>query len=267
MFPSTRTSAAKIVGLGVALSMLIGGCVTEQTSGRAQPEEQPQEAADLNVQLGVGYLRQGDLKAAQGKLEKAVELDPDNVTAHRALGLVYEQLGDIDGAERYYRRAVSLAPNDPEALNSLAVFLCRNERTRDEALEIFDRAIDVPQSKYYSNKAMLNTNAGVCAKNEDLARSEDYLRRALAFDANFPDALLQLADVAFRRQNFLQARAFLQRYSTVAAPAPAALWLSFQVETAMGDRKAADDAARSLRQDFPASVETRQLLELERNAG
>lgn len=271
MFQSTRIGGApyRVLGvvLGIALSSMLGGCVTEQTSGRVQPQEQPQEAADLNVQLGVGYLRQGDLKAAQSKLEKAVELEPDNVTAHRALGLVYERLGDVAAAERQYRKAVSLAPGDPEALNSLAVFLCGKDQTREEALEKFDRAIAVPQSKQYSNKAMLNTNAGVCAKPRDLALAENYLRTALAFNSTFPDALLQMADVAYQRQNYLQARAFLQRYSDVAAASPAVLWLSFQVETAMGDLKAADEAAQTLRREFPESVETRLLLERERNAG
>lgn len=263
MVQSTRFRAA----VCVALSIVFVGCVTETTSGRVQPKEQPEEAAALNVDLGVSYLRQGDLQSAQGKLEKAVELDPDNVTAHRALGLVYETLGDARGAEENYRKAVSLAPNDPEALNSLGVFLCRNDATVKEALDNFDRAIEIPQSKYFSNKAMLNTNAGVCAKNVDLALAENYLRTALNYDSQFPDALLQLADVAYQRENYLQARAFLQRHSSVARPTPAALWLSFQVETAMGDLTAADEHARSLREDFPESVETRLLLERERNAG
>ncbi|MBT8442562.1 MAG: type IV pilus biogenesis/stability protein PilW [Gammaproteobacteria bacterium] len=251
----------------VVLAMLLAGCVTETTSGRVQPKEQPEEAASLNVDLGVSYLRKGDLQSAQAKLEKAVELDPDNVTAHRALGLVYETLGDSKGAEKAYRKAVSLAPNDPEALNSLGVFLCRNDATVKEALGNFDRAIAIPQSRYFSNKAMLNSNAGVCAKNVDLALAENYLRAALNYDSQFPDALLQMADVAFQRENYLQSRAFLQRYAAVSKPTPEALWLSFQVETAMGDLKAADEHARSLRTDFPESVETRMLLERERNAG
>lgn len=263
MFRSSHLCAA----LCAALSIVLAACVTETTSGRVQPKEQPEEAAALNVDLGVSYLRQGDFQSAQAKLEKAVELDPDNVTAHRALGLVYETLGDTQGAEKSYRQAVSLAPNDPEALNSLGVFLCRDDATLKEALNNFDRAIAIPQSKYYSNKAMLNTNAGVCAKNIDLALAENYLRTALKHDSQFSDALLQMADVAYQRENFLQARAFLQRHSSVAKPSPASLWLSFQVETAMGDMQAADEHARALREDFPESVETRLLLERERNAG
>jgi type IV pilus assembly protein PilF len=252
----------------VAAALLCGGCVTEQTSGRVQPEEQPEEAAQINVDLGRSYLRKGDLQAAQLKLEKAVELDPDNVAAHSTLGLVYEGLDDPVAAEKEYRRAVAIEPDNPDALNSLAVFLCRQSATRAGALATFDRAIAVPRSKYFSNKAMLNTNAGHCAnKVGDLVRAENYLRTALTYDGRFPPALFELADVAYQRGNFLQARAFLQRFNAVAAASAEYLWLTYQVETAMGDAAAADDAARALRKDFPASVQTRRLLESQRNAG
>ncbi len=251
----------------VAVLAGLGGCITETLSGQAPIERQPAEAADYNVQLGVSYLRQGDLQSAQIKLEKAIDLDSSNITAYRALGIVYERLGDADAASRMYRRAVSLAPRDPDALNSLAVFLCHEDETRNEALGMLDEAIAVPQSKQISNKAMLNTNAGVCVKGEDLARAENYLRAALAFDANFAEALLQMADVAYRRDNYLQARAFLQRYAGIAAASPAVLWLGMRVETAMGDAQAADNYGLRLRREFPESVEARWLLQRQRDDG
>jgi len=231
------------VGLLGLLLVTLTACVTE-TTGRVPAEAQPEEAADLNVQLGISYLRQGDWQSARIKLEKATEQNPDNAIAHRALGLVYENLDDTGGAERHYRRAVALTPNDPDTLNSLAVFLCKNERGRDEA-----------------------TNAGVCIKGRDLARSEDYLRAALGVDPQFSEALLQLADVAYQRGNYLQSRAFLERHMAVVAPSPGALWLGVRVENAMNNFTAADQYGNQLRVSFPESVETRQLLEQLRDTG
>ncbi len=249
------------------LSLLaMASCITE-TTGRVQPTEQPGEAAELNTQLGIGYLRQGDWQSARVKLEKAVELDADNIIAHRALALVYENLGDTEGAERHYRKAVSLASQDPDALNSLAVFLCKSESGRNEALELFDRALAIPLSSSFSNKAMLYTNAGVCMKRLDLARAEDYLRSALAADPQFADALLQMADVSYQRGNNLQARAFLQRHLAVAVSSPSALWLGVRIEQSMGDFTASDRFGNQLRTEFPESVETRLLLEQLRDAG
>ncbi len=259
----------KLIHFAVVMSFLVvplTSCITEST-GFAIPEEQPQEAANLNMQLGIGYLRQGDWQSARVKLEKAVELDADNAIAQRALGLVYQELGDMDGAERHFRRSVALDSKDPDALNSLAVFLCRNEQTRAEALGLFDRALSIPLSAAFSNKAMLYTNAGVCMKGQDLERSEDYLRAALAEDPQFADALLQIADVTFQRGNALQSRAFIERHLAVAAPSPGALWLGARIESSMGDFKASDDYGNQLRTQFPESLETRQLLERLRDAG
>jgi len=169
--------------------------------------------------------------------------------------------------KRNYQRAVTLAPEDPDALNSLAVFLCKNESERDEALKLFNRALSIPLSEAFSNKAMLYTNAGVCMKGFNLERSENYLREALAADPQFSDALLQVADVAYQRGNYLQSRAFLERHMAVAAPSPGALWLGVRIEKSMGDFKASDDFGNQLRKEFPESVETRLLLEQLRDAG
>ena len=249
-----------------ACFLLLAGCVTE-TTGRQTPEVSSEEAAELNLQLGVGYLRQNDWQAAQRKLEKAIELQPDLVPAHITLALVYEQLGDGPGADRHYRQAVKLAPRDPDALNSLAAFLCRQEGQREEALSYFDRAIDVPLSEKFSNKAVLNTNAGVCVKPLDFERAETYLRAALAVDGNFTPALVQMADVAYERKNFLQSRAFLERYIAAAPTTPAVLWLGVRIETALGDSSAAQKYGVRLVEEFPESVEAGLLLEQERDAG
>jgi len=104
-------------------------------------------------------------------------------------------------------------------------------------------------------------------KRLDLARSEDYLRAALAADPQNAEALLQMADVSNQRGNNLQARAFLQRHLAVAASSPYALWLGVRIEQSMGDFTASDRFGNQLRTEFPESVETRLLLEQLRDAG
>jgi type IV pilus assembly protein PilF len=221
------------------------------------------EAARLNMDLGIGYLRQGEYESALVKMQKSLQEEPNNPTAHRALGLTYERLGADDKAETEYRIAVKQAPQDADALNQLAVFLCmKGEQT--EAMGLFDRAINAP---LYQARYLLYTNAGKCIKTSDLARAEDYLRRALALKADFPDALFQMADVAFQRGNFLQARAFIERYQAESQDSPAVLWLGYRIEMGMENRSGAKVFADSLVRNFPESVETRMLLEERRNAG
>ena len=77
---------------------ILTGCVT-QTTGQMQMGSSDEEAAELNLQLGIGYLRQGDLLTARNKLERAIEQDPSLVIAHTARALGYERVGEIDAAE------------------------------------------------------------------------------------------------------------------------------------------------------------------------
>jgi type IV pilus assembly protein PilF len=246
----------------VLLGFILAGCVTTEVGGR--PPADHEEAAALNLQLGVEYLRKGNLQQARQKLERSVEDDPDVALAHSALAVVYQQLGDIDGAEKSYRRALRLDSDDPDSLNSLAVFLCSERDATTTALGYFDQALTV---RLYPKRAMLFTNAGVCAKAIDLERAENYLRNAVALAPEYPEPLLQLIDVTFKQENYFQSRAFLERYLAINPVSADALWLGYQVETKMGDKVAARRYGELLRTDFPQSVETRLLLEEGRNAG
>lgn len=245
--------------------LVLGACVTSSTLPPAPVSEK--EAAQYNMELGISYLRQGDLKTAQTKLEKAVSQDSSLATAYSALGLVYERLGDLPAAEKNYRRGLALAPGDPDALNATASFLCLQRNETAEAMRYFDKALAVPESKSNSNKAMLYANAGLCAKRFDMERAEAYLRNALAADPTYSDVLLQLADVSFSRGNHLQSRAFLERYLAASRATPEALWLGYRVERALGETAAAGRYGERLKKEFPTSVEAGELLEAQRHGG
>jgi type IV pilus assembly protein PilF len=244
----------------VVCCAFLAGCVTTMSGDRAV-EADKAEVAALNLDLGISYLRQGNLEQAMLKLNKSIADEPNNPTAHRALALVYERLDDLEGAEKEYRTAVKLAPDDPDALNELAIFTCRHGDTR-EALRYFDRAIAIPRNQ---GRYIIYANAGTCAKETDLDLAENYLRRSLAENSSFPDALYQMADVSYRLESFLPARAFIERRMAAAPADPAALWLGYRIELKMKSRQGADVFARQLLREFPESVEARMLLEGRRN--
>ena len=151
--------------------------------------------------------------------------------------------------------------NSPDNLNALAVFTCQRKGEPKDALRLFDRAIAIPLSVSAANRAMLNTNAGTCAKRLDLLRAEGYLRAALIENPDYSDALFQLAEITLEGGAALQARAFIERYLAATPPSPAGLWLAVRIERALNDRVAADKYADALRKKFPASSEARQLSE------
>ena len=70
-----------------------------------------------------------------------------------------------------------------------------------------------------------------------------------------------MAEVSFRQDKFLPARAYLQRYAEVGRHSSRSLWLGVQVERALGDRDAEASYALRLEKAFPDSKETRLLQE------
>ena len=232
---------------------LAAGCTSAPVTGDRVSD---QDAARYNVQLGMSYLQRGDLEGAREKLERAAQQDPTLPAAHAALGILYERAGDMRRAGEHLRRATRLAPEDPNMLNNYGGFLCR-QGDRREGIRHFELAAGNP---YYRTPEAALTNAGVCARGiPDVEAAENFLRRALDSNRNYPDALLQLADLSLETQRALQARAFLQRYEAVTAATPYSLAIGYRIETAAGDQRAAAEYASRLRREFPDSREARGL--------
>jgi len=238
---------------------LAQGCVTTTNSANVAS---PDQAALRNLDLGVAYMRQGRPDLALSSLQEAIEFNPRLAAAHSTIALVYEQLDDTDAAEEHYQRATQLAPEDGSAANSYAVFLCRSDRWQD-AERYFRRAAD---NTGYATPAVALTNAGVCARSAgELVEAELFFREALERDAISADALYHMADLRFRAEDYLSARAFTQRYLASTAGNPEVLLICVQVERRLGADAAAQQCAERLRGGFPNSVEVAQLNALESN--
>ena len=252
-------------GFPLAMAWLLcQGCVTTVTSTTIADNASDEDAAVANLNLGVAYLRDGRLEVALQRLDRALQQNPRLADAHSTIALVYDRLGEVDEAGDHYRRATQLEPDNPGAANSYAVFLCRNERWND-AERFFMRAARNP--RYATPEAAL-TNAGICALDSgDGARAEGYFREALGRSPNYPDALFNMTELAFGNANFLQARAFMQRYLEAAPDNPQMFWLCFQVERELENTAEAQRCATQLREQFPESGEMAQLMRFERNGG
>jgi type IV pilus assembly protein PilF len=241
--------------------LICQGCVSTTTSSIAPQSDE--EVAIANLNLGVGYLRQGRPELAIDILERALSFNPNLADAHSSIAVAYDQLGDVEEAEEHYRRATELAPENPGVANSYAVFLCRDDRWND-AEEFFLRAAENP--RYATPEAAL-ANAGVCARSAgELDKADSYFRAALDRNSTYPDALFHMTDLAYQNENYLQARAFLQRSLESAPDSPEMFWLCFQIESELDSLSQAESCAIQLREQFPESVQASQLFEIERDA-
>ena len=235
------------------------GCVTTTTTtGGVQPDANDEDAAQLNYELGARYYRNGNYELARDRLLGSIELDSNNAIVYSTLALTYEQLGNLRLATEAYEKAVRVAPRNFDVQNAYAVFLCREGRY-DKARKHFDRAIKVPEN---DNAQVTMTNAGVCmTKIPDLELAEAYFRQALDRKSTYGDALLQLCLLKFSTQDYLGARAFLQRFLASNMPTSGVLYLGVRIEQELGDERARTEYSNQLLRDFPQSPEARSVLE------
>lgn len=246
----------------VSSALLAAGCVSSDSSLSSKASDA--DAAQANLSLGIGYLRQKRMELAEEKLVKAIEQDPNLTDAHSALALVYDTQGETKLAEKHYRRTIRLAPDDPAGQNAYAVFLCRRDRPAD-AEPYFNNAANNPR---YATPWAALANAGVCWRQAgNFEKAEEYFRKALQRNGRYAEALYQLTDLTFKTENYLQSRAFLQRYLATAPATPSALWLGVQIENELGDAQAANAYGEQLKELFPESQEFGRYLELERSGG
>lgn len=244
----------------LATSLFLTGCVTTTTTTNSTPTPDGIDkgnASDLNYQLGARYYRSGNYELARDRLLLSIELNPKNAVAHYTLALTYEQLENLRLATDSYEKAVRVAPRDFNVQNAYAVFLC-NRQDFDGAREHFDRAIKVTENDF-SESTM--TNAGVCMMQKpDHALAESYFRQALARKPNYGEALLQLSVLKFSTEDYLGARAFLQRYLSANVPTADVLFLGVRIEDELGDDRARTDYSNQILRDFPESAEARRIL-------
>jgi type IV pilus assembly protein PilF len=243
-----------------ALLAMLSAC----NSMPPRSENANDEAAGYNVQLGLGYLQQGNLAVAKEKLERALKESPRNPKVHSAMGLLYERLGDPKRADDEYRTALRYAPKDPDVANNYAVFLCKSNRT-EEGVKYF---LEAARNPLYRTPEAAYTNIAVClrAAHRD-EEAKQNLQQALTIKPNFAEAAYQLADLEFQRGHLNDARTALTHYTSSFEATPDLLLLGVRIARAMGDRVAAEHYARSLRMDFPTSEQARALSDLTHSPG
>jgi type IV pilus assembly protein PilF len=251
----------RITIAGLLPALLLAGCAMVSDRDRAlNTKENLAAAAEANTQLGIEYLRQGNYEQSLQKLEKALSLDPDMPAAHDAIAVLYERVGEPEKAEQHYKKSLRLNSDNARGHNNYGQFLCSQGRYA-EADKQFRAAADNP---FYEAVPVALTNAGMCASLiPDTDKAEQYFRKALDLDPEFAPALLQMSSLKYSQDNYLSARAYMQRYQEAASHSPESLWLAIRTEYALHDRAAWNKYAFMLRNMFPDSEQAALLQEWE----
>ncbi|HEY3657920.1 MAG TPA: type IV pilus biogenesis/stability protein PilW [Steroidobacteraceae bacterium] len=235
-----------LLALVAALSLSLPACMR---SGLA-PGKTGEQAASVNMQLSIEYMKLGKLGSSRDFIERALKQDPSNANVQLTAGLVYERLNEMPKAEKAYAAAARLGTRDPNIQNNYAGFLCRTGKAA-AGEKLFG---EVARNPVYQTPEVALVNAGVCVRSiGDVLDAERYFNRALAIRPNMPEAMLQLGNLAIDRGDGAQALDVVQRYLAVNPPAPEVLWLGFRAQRKLGDATAAAGFARRVQTEFPNS--------------
>lgn len=234
-----------------ALILLLAAC-----SQQRNDDIDYERASEINTNLGIAYMRSGDLNQAKAKMEKALKQNPDSETAHMAYGLLMQRIDEPEIAEKHFRKALDINPTDPNLQNNYGGFLCAIGKY-EEGVKQFQKAMKNP---LYTTPQYAADNIGSCyLKQGDMGRAEAYYRKALEIDKRFPSALYNMARLSFLNSEYLAARGYLQRFNAVSGDIPGTLWLCYQVEQELNNGLDANRCADKLLDKFPDSKEAKQL--------
>lgn len=241
-----------IVVLGVA------ACASREPIGKTADVS---KRADVRTQLAISYMQRNQLEVAREELEHALNIAPNHSAANHAMAALQERLGNNKEAERHFLLAVRSDAENSQAAHDFGTFLCRRGRV-EEALEQYGNALSNP---LYRQPDMSNLRAGECLIVHDrIQDAEAYFQKALRINPGLSLALYHMAEINFRRQNYLSARAYIERYFSIAAKTPESLLLAYKIEHKLKAPKVADEYASLLRGKFARSKEAQELEKLTR---
>jgi type IV pilus assembly protein PilF len=237
----------------ICLAGLLAGCMSH-TSGMnpLNTIQGREQARDAYIQLGIGYLQQGASERAKGPLGKALEIDPDNASAHTALALVFQTQMEPALADQHYRKALAVRPKDARILNNYGTFLYEQKRFE----QAYERYRQASEDTLYGERSRVFENLGLTAlalKREEQAM--EHFQRALRLNANRPQALLAMSELSYNRKDYVAARNYYERFTGLAEQNARSLLLGIRLARVFGNAGQAASHGLQLKRLYPASRE------------
>lgn len=251
----------------LCMALLLAGCTAtggglgsgegaQQPTSSKPAENEQQQRAKVHTELGSLYMLDGRYAIAMEEARIALAADSNYAPAYNLLGLIHMVLNEPRLSEENFGMALRLAPGDPEINNNFGWFLCQTGREQ-RSIDYFMAAGKNP---LYTTPSRPFTNAGICAmRMKDDKAAEEYLGTALRLSPTNTQALFWLADLAYRKGRYSEARQLTTDIEKMVDPTAEVLWLALRIERKLGNRDAEARYASQLRRRFVGSPEHRSL--------
>lgn len=229
----------------VAISFLIGGCVTVTDS--AETKVDPIAAAETRIELGLAYIQRGQFSRAKQDFEKALEFAPSYYRSQLSMAHYYEVVGEHKMAESRYRAALKVAPNNGHVYHNYGTYLCK-QGEYEKANQYFLDAVTRPN---YYQIAESYENAGLCAlKNKQFKSAQRYFEKSLEHDPLRPNATIQLSALEIRNGDYQLARLRLMQFHQKYGYQSPSLAVLHQLEVQAGNKAMADKYQKLLNEQL-----------------
>lgn len=217
-----------------------------------KPSIDYERAARLYIELGLAYLKEGQVGRAKSKLNRAQRLAPNLPETHYALGFYKETVGEYDQARKHFQDAIAEDPISGEARNNYGTFLCRQGQYK-EAESQFLKAIEDPD---YAQVAEALENAGLCVlQTKDIAKATKYFERSVRMDSRRAEALIELAYIKYQQGIYSEALEHHSLYEAQAKHTPRSLWLGIKLAEKYNLKDKAASLKLLLKNEFPKSAQ------------
>jgi len=155
---------------------------------------------DLRAALGKSYFMSGKVNEALEQFKKLTEVEP-SARPYALLGVAYRQLGRYDEAKQSLQKGLELDPHDGSCLFNLGL---------------------------------------IAEQQGDSAGAESMLQQVLRSSPNFPDALLELANLRIAAKRLPEAEELLRKYVRLSLNPATGYYKLAIVERSLHDTAAAD---------------------------
>ncbi len=252
--------------------LFLGGCTTSKVKSDDEPiMQQPtmsrqdellapqidfEKAAKLYVDLGLAYMKDGQVGRAKSKLLRAKKLAPQLSTVHYALGFYKERIGEYDQAQGHYKEAIARHDGGEER-NNYGTFLCRRGRY-EQAETQFLKAIEDPN---YTQSAEAYENAGLCvAQIPKMDKAKEYFEKAVRIDPRRTDALLELGMYHYNQDELGKSLEYHSLFASQTTHTPRSLWLGIRLARAFNDKHKEVTYHKLLKEKYPQSSEYQHIM-------
>lgn len=237
-------------GITCIVVLLLSGCATNSDLV-TQPADRQKQVQAL-VDLGVGYLKNGELTRAKENLNHALQLDSHSAKAHNALALIFQDEREFKHAEEQFKLALRYDPKFTRARNNYGAFLFAQNRIQ----EAIDQLKIASKDQFYDLRATVFENLGICYLHvDDRKDAEDAFEKSVALNPKQPSALLELAQLRFDQKQYVLSRELFERFEHVSRDNARSLWLCVRLSRVFSNSDKEASCAMALKNIYPTSPE------------